>query len=568
MPENKKTDEFFKPVGALVEETTSNAPANIQQDPNNPNVLYYSEPKDGETPVTTIESLCMNCQNPHGKTNLLMTTIPHFKKVIIMSFECDKCGFKNNEIQTGNDLEVKGVLFNMEMHKLQTNEINYTKDLADFMNRQVVKSTYGVVSFQFIPLDSKNQNIVEFEIPKGKAQLSTVEGLMMDCILDLQALQHLRKYQNIEAYEKIDQLIHCVYSVISKNNNGNLKEIVDGQEQKIHESIEFDKEKVKKYTDSINNVKITIRDPSGNSFLEFKPFEEGSLITYDKKEFFRDDEDNFHIGLITQDQLEEKKVLNQVVDKYLPKIDEKDNTKKNDELVNEFVNDIETFVASCPSCLDDHCITNMKPLNIPHFKQVLIMSTKCDKCGYKSNEVKTGGGISQYGKKTILTITAETIEEDLKRDLLKSETCKLFVPQIHLDIQEGTLGGRFTTLEGILKQVYDELYERVFQESYDSMEQDTRNNWLSFFGNLSNVMNGKLPVGCDKIEVILDDPLANSYLQNIYAPDEDPMIKYKSFKRTKRENEDLGILELLRQEGLSEGESEEEDIEDEETKVK
>ncbi|KAL6928836.1 hypothetical protein ACO0SA_002166 [Hanseniaspora valbyensis] len=562
MSEHEKKDEFFKPVGELVEETAgSKVPDNIQQDPNDPNVLYYSEPKDGETPVTTIDSLCMQCHNPHGKTNLLMTTIPHFKKIIIMSFECDKCGFKNNEIQTGNDLQVKGVLFNMDINKLLNNGDNYTKDLADFMNRQIVKSAYGVVSFQFIPLDQEKNEIVQFEIPKGKAQLSTVEGLMMDTILDLQALQHLRKYQNVEAYEKINELIHCVYSLISKNNNGKLEEIVDGQEQKIHESIEFDSEKVKKYSESINEIKVTIRDPSGNSFLEFKPFEEGSLISYNKKEFFRDDEDNFHIGLITQDQLEEKKVLNQVVDKYLPKIDEKSKDAASDKLVDEFVNDIETFVDSCPSCLDKHCITNMKPLNIPHFKQVLIMSTKCDKCGYKSNEVKTGGGISQYGKKTILTITEETIEEDLKRDLLKSETCKLFIPQIHLDIQEGTLGGRFTTLEGILKQVYDELYERIFQESYDSMEQETRDNWLSFFGNLSNVMSGKLPVGQDKIEVILIDPLANSYLQNIYAPDEDPNIVYKSFKRTKSQNEDLGILELLRQEGLSEGEDEEEEVE-------
>ncbi|XBW36984.1 hypothetical protein QEN19_002564 [Hanseniaspora menglaensis] len=550
-------NEFFKPVGELVEETEANVPANIQQDPNNPNVLYYTEPKEGETPVTTIESLCMNCQNPHGSTKLLMTTIPHFRKIIIMSFECEKCGFKNNEIQTGNDLQVKGVTFNMEINNLQKDK--YTKDLADFMNRQIVKSTYGVVSFQFIPLDSDKNEIVQFEIPKGKAQLSTTEGLMMDTILDLQALQHLRKYQNVDAYEKIDELIHCVYSLISKNNNGKLEEIVDGQEQKIHESIEFDQLKVKKFTESINEIKVTIRDASGNSFLEYKPFEEGSLITYSKKEFFRDDEDNFHIGLITQDQIEEKKVLNQVVDKYLPKVDEKSNTEDNDKLVDEFVNDIETFVASCPSCLDEECVTNMKPLNIPHFKQVIIMSTKCDKCGYKSNEVKTGGGISQYGKKTILTITEETIEEDLKRDLLKSETCKLFIPQIHLDIQEGTLGGRFTTLEGILKQVYDELYERIFQESYDSMDEETRNNWLSFFGNLSNVMSGKLPVGHEKIEVILNDPLANSYLQNIYAPDEDPNIEYKAFKRSKRENEDLGILELLRQEGLSEGEEEEDD---------
>lgn len=41
----------------------------------------------------------------------------------------------------------------------------------------------------------------------------------------------------------------------------------------------------------------------------------------------------------------------------------------------------------------------MKSVNIPHFKEVIIMSTVCDHCGYKSNEVKTGGEIPAKGKK-------------------------------------------------------------------------------------------------------------------------------------------------------------------------
>lgn len=36
------------------------------------------------------------------------------------------------------------------------------------------------------------------------------------------------------------------------------------------------------------------------------------------------------------------------------------------------------------------------------------------------------------------------------------------IPEIDLILQPGTLGGRFTTLEGILTQVYEELNEKVF----------------------------------------------------------------------------------------------------------
>ncbi|KAI4465911.1 zinc finger protein zpr1 [Holotrichia oblita] len=53
---------------------------------------------DAEPEITEIESLCMKCYE-NGTTKLLLTKIPYYKEVIIMSFSCDKCGYKNNEIQ-------------------------------------------------------------------------------------------------------------------------------------------------------------------------------------------------------------------------------------------------------------------------------------------------------------------------------------------------------------------------------------------------------------------------------------------------------------------------------------
>lgn len=47
----------------------------------------------------------------------------------------------------------------------------------------------------------------------------------------------------------------------------------------------------------------------------------------------------------------------------------------------------------------------------------------------------------------------------------QSESCGLSIPEIDLVLQAGTLGGRFTTLEGILDQVYEELSEKVFAGS-------------------------------------------------------------------------------------------------------
>lgn len=44
------------------------------------------------------------------------------------------------------------------------------------------------------------------------------------------------------------------------------------------------------------------------------------------------------------------------------------------------------------------------------------MSTNCDKCGYRDNEVKSGSAISERGKKITLKIEDR---EDLSRDILK-----------------------------------------------------------------------------------------------------------------------------------------------------
>ena len=44
------------------------------------------------------------------------------------------------------------------------------------------------------------------------------------------------------------------------------------------------------------------------------------------------------------------------------------------------------------------------------------MSTNCERCGYRDNEVKSGTAISEKGKRIILKVEDR---EDLSRDILK-----------------------------------------------------------------------------------------------------------------------------------------------------
>ncbi|CAG8767340.1 31732_t:CDS:2, partial [Racocetra persica] len=131
--------------------------------------------------------------------------------------------------------------------------------------------------------------------------------------------------------------------------------------------------------------------------------------------------------------------------------------------------------------------------------------------------------------------------EDLSRDILKSETCSLLIPEIELELRSGTLGGRFTTVEGLLRQVHEELQDKVPFVSGDGVENERKASFEKFLTKLNKVITGEaLPV-----HLVLDDPLSNSYLQNPYAPDPDPNMQIETYERSWEQNEFLGLNDIV-----------------------
>jgi zinc finger protein len=109
-----------------------------------------------------------------------------------------------------------------------------------------------------------------------------------------------------------------------------------------------------------------------------------------------------------------------------------------------------------------------------------------------------------------------------------------------LELTTGTLGGRFTTVEGLLSQVHEELGSRSEFLTGDSAEQSSKGRFKEFLDKLKKVMSGEmLPV-----TLILYDPLANSHLQNPYAPDPDPNMVFEYFERTEEDNEAWGLNDI------------------------
>lgn len=348
-----------------------------------------------------------------------------------------------------------------------------TKDL----NRQLVRTEYATLSIPELDL----------ELPANhkKSYLTTIEGILRGTVQDLMSGQEHRKEQYPEIHAKIENIV-C---------------------------------KVEAFLANPTKLTLIIDDPSGNSYIESYcyPKTDPKIRTI---YYTRSREQMVQMGYRAEDE-ENDVVVEDGIDSASHEIDKQE---------------VFHFHTNCPAC-QKPTETRMHLIEIPYFKEVLIMATTCDMCGYKTNEVKTSGAVSEKGKRIILNITSI---EDLSRDILKSETCKLVIPEIDLELDTGTLGGRFTTLEGLLMQVHNELESKVSFLEGDSGDAEKYTRFNELLRNILAICRADL-----KCTVIIDDPLANSYLQNIYAPDDDPFMSIEYYERTEEQNEDLGINDMV-----------------------
>jgi zinc finger protein len=549
MTSQAQHDPFFKPIGEHVGEG---------EDGSEEQLLMTTDENGEQRMVEEIESLCLECHQ-QGTTRLLMTYIPYFREVIVVSFFCPHCGNRNNEIQSAGQIQPKGCIYTIHVTNVED------------LNRQVVKSEHATITIPEIQLT----------IPNKRGQLTTVEGVLSDTLRDLELGQPLRKHTQPEVHDRIQSICDRLRKILGEEKvvqaEGEDKEeeaVPDNNGLRSHGPVGGSYElQDKDEKRTFAPITMKMDDPSGNSFVEFMGAIEGKGMSdakWSKRDYPRTTEQNTDLGLGLQEQptaqegAEEDTREGGIGTKGGSSAVEEGRESKRSKGPDggavptamasrqeaekealgggfskeagetEFTNEeVFSFDGTCSSC-SFPLKTLMKKVNVPYFKDILIMSTNCDSCGYRDNEVKSGSAIPPKGKK--LTLRVEDAE-DLSRDVLKSESAGLSIPAIDLHLSPGTLGGRFTTLEGLLQQVYDELSERVLMRGDSSLQS---NNFENFLGKLKKVMNAEI---CPYI-VILDDPLADSYIQNPYAPEPDEQIEEEEYERTWDQNEDLGLNDI------------------------
>jgi len=439
----------------------------VQQPLNHPtsdHVFKDLDADDLNSEPTIVESLCMAC-GENGVTRLLLTKIPHYKEIILMSFHCEHCGFKNNEIQSGGVIQEKGVRITVSV----ANE----RDLS----RQVVRSDSASV---LVPT-------IDLEIPATgqKGEVTTLEGLLQRTISGLSQDQPVRRALHPEDAEKIDEYI----------------------------------ERVEQLLTVAKPFELTVVDPSGNSWVEnpHAPAPDSGRV---EEWFERSREEDNLLGLYSQEQIKEEYEQ-----------DEEQVTPLTEERLQE---EVLTFSTNCGEC-NAPATTNMKITNVPYFKEVVIMCTTCDLCGARSNEVKSGGGMEELGKKITLNITDPS---DMSRDVLKSDTCSIAIPELDFEMGGMSVGGKFTTLEGLLTDILDQV-ERNSLWSGDAAAPDVAERMKDFKAKFEECIAGK-----GKFTLILDDPAGSSYVQNVYAPEEDPELTVLQYTRSFEQNDELGLNDM------------------------
>jgi len=337
---------------------------------------------------------------------------------------------------------------------------------------------------QVIKTDTSRVSIPEldFEIPAGsqKGVLTNVEGILQRAIAGLEQDQVVRRALDPALADQIAEFVG----------------------------------KLKKLTSGSSPFTLRIRDPSGNSFVEnpLAPKDDPALCI---AKFHRNLEELKMLGLVPDDADEVPEEFQQAAEV----------TK----------DEIFSFPTNCDNC-QSPAETRMKMTSIPHFKEVVIMATTCDNCGCKTNEVKVGGGIASQGRRITLRVTDPS---DLTRDVLKSETCTLKIPELDFEAQLTSNGGKFTTVEGLLEAIKEQLLTGNPFVMGDSASSEIKSKMVAFTARLDELLTGDVV-----FSIVLDDPAGNSFVQNFYAPDPDPEMVVEDYDRTREDDAFLGIDDM------------------------
>ncbi|PON74170.1 Zinc finger, ZPR1-type [Trema orientale] len=433
-------------------------------------------------------------------------------QILLSAFDCPHCGERNNEVQFAGEIQPKGCCYRLEV------------PAGDFkmLNRQVVKSESATI--KILELD--------FEIPPEaqRGSLSTLEGILVRAADELEALQVEREKVDPQTAEAIDKFLL----------------------------------KLKACATGASPFTFILDDPAGNSFIEnpFAPSHDPSLSI---KFYERSPEQQALLGyLVDPSQTGDNRdgastKLNGGSDQVHQeehgsvgataghRAIAQSNSAEIAESLFRYTSpeEVMTFQSTCGGCAARERISCNVELRkkepgyrrrvwgcefAPWLKECSLILSTCLK-------LKPGGRISEKGKRISLRVKNT---KDLSRDVIKSDTAGVKIPELDLELASGTLGGIVTTVEGLITKISESL-ERVHGFTFgDSLDEYKRSKWLDFKTRLNKILGLEEPW-----TLIIDDALANSFVAPVTDDiKDDHQLTFEEYERSWEQNEELGLNDM------------------------
>ena len=223
------------------------------------NAIYVNQ---GDDEAVQLESLCMNCHEnvrtcvkarqltvrfdkyirlssfgTQGTTTMLLTRVPHFRDLMVASFECPHCNtryavhYASRTAHKSSMCSLSGhrqtfalCTTNLEASEMpihdfctctRNNEVSFTGTFGEQGVRYtltVAKGDQEALSRQVVKSDNATITVpeLEFEIPAAtqKGSITTVEGLLMDAASNIRLLQEERRAADPTTAKLIDEFLN------------------------------------------------------------------------------------------------------------------------------------------------------------------------------------------------------------------------------------------------------------------------------------------------------------------------------------------------------------------------
>jgi zinc finger protein len=192
----------------------------------------------------------------------------------------------------------------------------------------------------------------------------------------------------------------------------------------------------------------------------------------------------------------------------------------------------------CMNCHEEG-ETRLLLTSIPYFRDVIIMSFSCPHCHFTSSEVQPASEIQSHARRFILHVDPSdesSTHRDLNRQLIKSESAVVRIPEVDFEIGATGVRGDINTIEGVLGNVCDSL--EVGQANRALADVDVWRKVAALIEEVRRMKEGQRP-----FTFIIDDLAGNSYIENPYAPAPDPRVKLETYTRTPEQTEALGYAQ-------------------------